>query len=89
MAKQHIVVIGAGSTGPAIAHDFALRGLRVTLIERFGPAAGTTGHNQAQLHSGARYAVTDPASAREWIEANMILRRRKYVQLEWNLLSPS
>jgi glycerol-3-phosphate dehydrogenase len=38
MAKQHIVVIGAGSTGAAIAHDLALRGLRVTLIERFGPA---------------------------------------------------
>jgi glycine/D-amino acid oxidase-like deaminating enzyme len=38
MAKQHIVVIGAGSRGAAIAHDLALRGLRVTLIERFGPA---------------------------------------------------
>ena len=73
MANQHVVVIGAGSTGAAIAHDLALRGLRVTLIDRFGPASGTTGHNQAQLHSGARYAVTDPASVRECIEENMIL----------------
>jgi len=54
MTNPHVVVIGAGSTGAAIAHDLALRGLCVTLIERFGPAAGTTGHNQAQLHSGAR-----------------------------------
>ncbi|HEX9839450.1 MAG TPA: FAD-dependent oxidoreductase [Anaerolineales bacterium] len=38
MAIHHIVVIGAGSTGAAIAHDLALRGLRVTLIQRFGPA---------------------------------------------------
>ena len=75
MINQHVVVIGAGSTGAAIAHDLALRGLRVTLVERFGPASGTTGHNQAQLHSGARYAVTDPASARECIEENIILRK--------------
>ena len=65
MMNPHVVVIGAGSTGAAIAHDLALRGLRVTLVERLGPASGTTGHNQAQLHSGARYAVNDPGSARE------------------------
>jgi glycerol-3-phosphate dehydrogenase len=61
MAKQHVVVIGAGSTGAAIAHDLALRGLRVTLIERFGPAAGTTGHNQAQLHSAFECTEVCPA----------------------------
>jgi glycerol-3-phosphate dehydrogenase len=75
MNKFHAVVIGAGSTGAAIAHDLTLRGIQATLIERFGPASGTTGHNQAQLHSGARYAVTDPTSARECIEENMILRK--------------
>lgn len=74
MSSPHVVVIGAGSTGAAIAHDLALRGVRVTIMDRFGPAGGTTGHNQAQLHSGARYAVNDPASARECIEENMILR---------------
>ncbi len=84
MINQHVVVIGAGSTGAAIAHDLALRGLRVTLIERFGPAAGTTGHNQAQLHCGARYAVTDPASARECIEENKILRKIMPNALELN-----
>jgi glycerol-3-phosphate dehydrogenase len=84
MTHQPIVVIGAGSTGAAIAHDLALRGLRVTLIERFGAAAGTTGHNQAQLHSGARYAVADPASARECIEENLILRELMPEMLELN-----
>ena len=54
----------------AIAHDLALRGPRVTVVERGGVASGTTGHNQAQLHSGARYAVNDPESARECIEEN-------------------
>ena len=80
----HVVVIGAGSTGAAIAHDLALRGLQVTLIERFGPAAGTTGHNQAQLHSGARYAVNDPESARECAEENLILRKIMPDSLELN-----
>ena len=84
MTKPHVVVIGAGSTGAAIAHDLALRGLRVTLVERFGPAAGTTGHNQAQLHSGARYAVSDPESARECAEENLIFRRIMPDSLELN-----
>ena len=73
--KPHVLVIGAGSTGAAIAHDLGLRELRVTLLDRFGPASGTTGHNQAQLHSGARYAVSDPQSACECAEENSILRK--------------
>src|SRR5512133_3977256 len=84
MTNPHVVVIGAGSTGAAIAHDLALRGMRVTLIERFGPASGTTGHNQAQLHSGARYAVFDSESARECIEENHILRKLMPDVLELN-----
>jgi glycerol-3-phosphate dehydrogenase len=84
MTKPHVVVIGAGSTGATIAHDLALRGLRVTLLERFGPASGTTGHNQAQLHSGARYAVNDPHSARECAEENRILRKLMPHALELN-----
>jgi glycerol-3-phosphate dehydrogenase len=84
MTNRHVVVIGAGSTGAAIAHDLALRGLRVTLVDRFGPASGTTGHNQAQLHSGARYVVNDPHSARECAEENSILRKLMPHALELN-----
>lgn len=67
-----------------MAHDLALRGLRVTVVERAGVASGATGHNQAQLHSGARYAVNDPESARECIQENGILRRILPEQLELN-----
>ena len=80
----HAIVIGAGSTGSALAHDLALRGLRVTVLERAGAASGATGHNQAQLHSGARYAVNDPESARECIQENWILRRILPSGLELN-----
>ncbi len=84
MISPTAIVIGAGSTGAAIAHDLSLRGFRVTLVERFGIASGTTGHNQAQLHSGARYAVNDPTSARECIEDNLILRQLMPEALELN-----
>ena len=84
MGAPHVIVIGAGSTGAAIAHDLALRGSRVTVVERGGVASGTTGHNQAQLHSGARYAVNDPESARECIEENMLLRKIMPEGLELN-----
>jgi glycerol-3-phosphate dehydrogenase len=80
----HVIVIGAGSTGVAIAHDLTLRGISVEVVERGGVASGTTGHNQGQLHSGARYAATDAESARECIAENRILRKILPGGLEWN-----
>ena len=62
MTKKSAIIIGAGSSGSAIAHDLTLRGVDVTVLERAGVASGSTGHNQAQLHSGARYVVNDPES---------------------------
>jgi glycerol-3-phosphate dehydrogenase len=84
MNKFHVIVIGAGSTGSALAHDLALRGLKVTIIERGGIASGTTGHNHGQLHSGGRYVVNDPEAARECILENEILRKIAPSILELN-----
>ncbi len=75
MSKPHVVVIGAGFTGVAIAHDLALRGFDVTVVERGPIANGTSGRTHGLLHSGARYAVTDQESAIECIEENTILRQ--------------
>ena len=83
-SSPHVIVIGAGSTGAAIAHDLTQRGVQVEVIERAGVASGTTGHNQGQLHSGARYAATDPVSARECMAENRILRKIMADGLEWN-----
>jgi glycerol-3-phosphate dehydrogenase len=71
----HVLIVGGGGTGGALAHDLALRGLRVTLVERGELTSGTTGRHHGLLHSGARYAVGDHDSAIECIEENMILRR--------------
>jgi len=82
--KLHVIVIGAGSTGTATAHDLALRGLQVTVIERGEIASGTTGRNHCLLHSGGRYAVKDHEGAVECIEENMILRKIMLDGLELN-----
>ena len=70
----HVLIVGGGGTGGALAHDLALRGLRVTLVERGEFTSGTTGRHHGLLHSGARYAVNDRESAVECIEENRILR---------------
>ena len=70
----HVLIIGGGGTGGALAHDLALRGLRVTLVERGEFTSGTTGRHHGLLHSGARYAVNDHESAVECIDENRILR---------------
>lgn len=84
MSIPHVIVIGAGSTGSATAHDLALRGLRVTVIERGEVASGTTGRNHCLLHSGGRYCMTDQESAIECIEENMTLRKIMPDLLELN-----
>ena len=84
MSPPHVVIIGAGSTGSATAHDLTLRGLRVTVIERGEVASGTTGRNHCLLHSGGRYCVKDQESAIECIDENMILRKIMPDVLELN-----
>ena len=81
---EHIVIIGGGGTGAALAHDLALRGFEVTLFERGEFLSGTTGRHHGLLHSGARYAVHDPVAARECIEENKILRKIAPQALEQN-----
>lgn len=75
MEEYHAVIIGGGVTGGALAHDLALRGFQVTLVERGEVTSGTTGRHHGLLHSGGRYAVEDKKSAVECIEENIILRK--------------
>jgi glycerol-3-phosphate dehydrogenase len=69
-----VLIIG-GATGGGTALDLALRGLKVALIERADLTDGTSGRYHGLLHSGGRYAVRDPESARECIEENRLLRK--------------
>jgi len=84
MDKPHLIVIGGGFTGCAIAHDAALRGFQVTVLERGELASGTSGRTHGHLHSGARYCVTDQEASRECIEENTLLRKLAPGCVEWN-----
>src|SRR5512143_3197020 len=70
-----VLVIGGGATGAGVLFDLALRGLRVILAEQSDIGTGTSGRYHGLLHSGARYVVRDPSSAKECIEENRILRK--------------
>lgn len=70
----HVLVIGGGVLGTAIARDCALRGLEVTLVEQGTLAAGTTGSIHGLLYSGARFVEEDPTGAMRCLKENKTLR---------------
>jgi len=74
MERPTTLVVGGGVTGAGTARDLALRGVDVTLVDRHGLGSGTSGRSHGLLHSGARYAESDPVGAEECIEENRILR---------------
>jgi glycerol-3-phosphate dehydrogenase len=73
--KTEVVVIGGGATGAGVFRDLALRGLEVVLLEKADLTSGTSGRNHGLLHSGARYAVYDPDSARECFQENALIKK--------------
>jgi glycerol-3-phosphate dehydrogenase len=70
-----VLVIGGGATGAGVLRDAAMRGFKATLVERGDLGEGTTGRFHGLLHSGGRYVVKDPGSAKECMDENRILRR--------------
>jgi glycerol-3-phosphate dehydrogenase len=72
--RTEILIIGGGATGAGIARDLSIRGVPCILVEKGDLASGASGRNQGLLHSGGRYAVSDPHTARECISENRVLR---------------
>jgi len=73
MTQPHVGIIGGGITGLGLARDLAMRGLEVTVFDRSSLGQETSSHTHGVLHSGARYAVKDPAAAKHCIEENRTL----------------
>lgn len=73
--STQLLVIGGGATGLGIAWDACLRGLKVVLVEQADLGQGTSGRYHGLLHSGGRYVISDPISARDCAAENAILRR--------------
>jgi len=68
-----VLVVGGGATGAGVARDLARRGVDVALVDRGGLGGGTSGRSHGLLHSGARYAESDPEGAAECIDENETL----------------
>ena len=75
MTDVDVVVVGGGATGSGVLRDLAMRGLRVLLVERADFGSGTSGRYHGLLHSGGRYVVSDPVSARDCARENAVLQR--------------
>lgn len=82
MYQTDVVVIGGGATGVGALRDAAMRGFKTLLLERSDFGSGTSGRYHGLLHSGGRYAVKDPVSARECIAENIVLRRIAAASIE-------
>src|ERR1700687_4130903 len=50
-----LLVIGGGINGAAVARDAAMRGLRVSLVEKGDFASGTSSKSSKLIHGGIRY----------------------------------
>ncbi len=53
-----LVIVGGGINGAGVAHDAALRGLRVLLLEQRDLAFGTSSRSSKLVHGGLRYLET-------------------------------
>ena len=64
-----VVVIGAGISGAATAYELATSGVRVTLIDRYGPAAMASGWTLAGVRQSGRHPAELPlaqAAVADW-----------------------
>lgn len=80
----HVVVVGAGIVGVAAAVWLMRDGCRVTLIDRAGPAEGTSFGNGGVLASCAVVPVTGPGLTRRL--PAMLLDRDGPLLLRWSYL---
>lgn len=55
-----VVVIGGGVNGTGVFRDLALRGLKVTLVEKHDLAFGASGNSSGMIHGGPRYLTKTP-----------------------------
>src|SRR5712692_3727410 len=69
-----VLVVGGGIYGLTIAHDAALRGLSVALVERHDFGSGASFNHLRTIHGGLRYLQTlDIARARESVRERRTL----------------
>src|SRR6266704_2529400 len=75
--RFHVVIIGGGINGVAIARECARAGRRTLLVEQHDFAAGTTSRSTRIIHGGLRYLeYGDLGQVRESLRERQWLLRR-------------
>ena len=82
--KKHVVVIGAGIVGVSTAIWLQRAGLQVTLIDREGPAAGTSYGNAGLLAAAAIVPVTVPGLLKK--APGMLFNPNQPLFLRWSYM---
>src|SRR5437016_1487704 len=72
--RFHVIVMGGGINGVAIARECARAGRRTLLVEQYDFAAGTTSRSTRIIHGGLRYLehgdlgqVRESLRERQWL----------------------
>lgn len=84
MERQHILVAGAGIVGISCAIWLQRAGYRVTVVDRAGPASGTSHGNAGVLAAGAVVPVSVPGLLRK--TPGMLMDRDSPLFLRWSYL---
>ena len=63
VGMSDVVVVGAGISGAATAYELAARGISVTLVDRYGPAAMASGWTLAGVRQSGRHRAEWPLAA--------------------------
>lgn len=66
---EHVVIVGAGMAGLATAWHLQQRGLRVTVVDRTGIAAGASWGNAGQLNPAFTVPLPSPGTLRYGLRA--------------------
>lgn len=84
MAQKSVLVVGAGIVGVSSALWLQRDGFDVTLVDRTGPAAGTSYGNAGVIASGAIVPVSVPGLLRK--APAMLFNRNEPLFLRWSYL---
>lgn len=82
--STHVVVAGAGIVGVSTAIWLQRAGFKVTLVDREGPASGTSYGNAGILAAGAVVPVTEPGILKK--APRMLFSNKEPLFLRWSYL---
>ena len=83
--EPHVIIVGAGMVGLATAWHLQKQGVRVTVLERTGIAAGSSWGNAGWISPGLSVPLADPSVLKYGLKALLDPRSPLYIPLRPDL----